>query len=40
VTGLQKRLLALIGGLLFLLALTALLYMTGMTYLEDKPRGF
>ncbi len=39
-TGLQKRLLALIGGLLFLLALTALLYMAGMTYLEDKPRGF
>ena len=39
-SGLQKRLLALIGGLLFLLALTALLYMAGMTYLEDKPRGF
>ena len=39
-TGLQKRLLALIGGLLLLLALTALLYMAGMTYLEDKPRSF
>ena len=39
-TRLQKRLLALIGGLLFLIALTALLYMAGMTYLEDKPRGF
>ena len=39
-TRLQKRLLALIVGLLLLLALTALLYMAGMTYLEDKPRGF
>jgi hypothetical protein len=39
-TRLQLRLLALIAGLFLLLALTALLYMAGMTYLEDKPRGF
>jgi Trk K+ transport system NAD-binding subunit len=39
-TRLQKRLLALIGGLFFVLVLTAVLYMVGMTYLEGKPRGF
>ena len=39
-TRLQKRLLALAGGLILLLAVTAFLYMTGMAYLEGKPRSF
>jgi Trk K+ transport system NAD-binding subunit len=39
-TGLKKRLLALIGCLILLIVVTALIYMAGMTYLEDKPRGF
>ena len=37
---LHKRLLALLGILLLLLLVTTFLYMWGMTYLEDKPRGF
>jgi Trk K+ transport system NAD-binding subunit len=36
----KKRLLALVGGLLLLIALTTFLYMTGMAYLEGKPRSF
>ncbi len=36
----HKRLLALVGTLLLLLLLTTLLYMLGMNYLEEKPRGF
>jgi Trk K+ transport system NAD-binding subunit len=39
-TRLQKRLFSLIGGLFFVLVLTTLLYMAGMTYLENNPRGF
>jgi Trk K+ transport system NAD-binding subunit len=39
-TRLQKRLLALAVGLVLLIAVTALFYMAGMAYLEDKPRGF
>jgi hypothetical protein len=35
-----KRLLLLLGALVFLLILTAFLYMLGMTYLEGQPRGF
>ena len=37
---LHRRLLALLGILLLLLLVTTFLYMWGMTYLEDKPRGF
>jgi len=36
----HKRLLALVGILVFLLLVTTLLYMAGMHYLEGKPRGF
>jgi Trk K+ transport system NAD-binding subunit len=39
-TRLQKRLLALVGGLILLIAVTTFLYMAGMDYLEGKPRTF
>ena len=36
----QKRLIVLVGALIFLVLLTTLIYMVGMSYLEGKPRGF
>ena len=36
----RTRLLGLLGALFFLLLVTTLLYMWGMSYLEGKPRGF
>jgi Trk K+ transport system NAD-binding subunit len=39
-TRLHKRLLGLLGALILLLLVTAVLYMIGMSYLEEKPRGF
>ncbi len=39
-TRLHQRLLGLLGALILLLLVTAVLYMVGMSYLEEKPRGF
>ncbi|HTN71667.1 MAG TPA: TrkA family potassium uptake protein, partial [Methylomirabilota bacterium] len=36
----HKRLLVLIGALILLLVILAVFYMAGMSYFENKPRGF